>query len=230
MKPRGGYTLAEALVALLLLALLLQVAWTATAVHGRAAFTVFERAKMLEAARISGWVLRSELGVGVRGVDWEAGDDTVSLRAFRGLGVTCGPASEPGGLAVRSTLMRALDPAKDSVLVLWPDGYWRTHALIRGSVGPACVEGESPTEVWAIDPPVAGGLLVRVFERGAYHLSDSAFRYRRGAGGRQPLTPRTLSRSSSLDPAGSAVRLDLEPARDPTPGWRSEQVLWLTSR
>jgi hypothetical protein len=36
-------------------------------------------------------------------------------------------------------------------------------------------------------------VLVRLFERGSYHLSGSALRYRRGGSGRQPLTPEIWS-------------------------------------
>jgi hypothetical protein len=43
-------------------------------------------------------------------------------------------------------------------------------------------------ELWSVDPPVPGALVVRVFERGSYHVSGGALRYRRGMGGRQPLT------------------------------------------
>ena len=44
------------------------------------------------------------------------------------------------------------------------------------------------SELWTIDPPVPGALVARIFERGSYHVSGGALRYRRGMGGRQPLT------------------------------------------
>ncbi len=225
-----GYTLAEALVVLLLLFGLLHIAWTIAAVHASSAFAIFERSQVLEAARVSGWVLREELRGGVPGSDWWPGQDSVAVRAFRSLGVTCEPDSEPGTLVVEPTGLRAPDPGKDSVLVLWPDGRWRAHDLVGRSLGAPCTPGGPPAERWRVEPPEAGGLAVRVFERGSYHVADGAFRYRRGAGGRQPLTPPVLGSSSGLSGVPNSVVLTLDPSRDPVAGWRNRQSLWSASR
>jgi hypothetical protein len=227
---RVGYTLAEALVVLLLLFGLLHGAWTLAAVHGSSAFEIFERSQMLEAARVSGWVLREELRGGVPGMDWWQGEDSLALRAFRSLGITCEEGSEPGTLVVESTGLRAPDPGKDSVLVLWPDGRWRAHDLVGRSAGASCTPGGPPAERWRIEPPEVGGLVVRVFERGSYHVGDGAFRYRRGAGGRQPLTAPVLGASSELRWDLNSVVLNLAPSRDAGPGWRNRQRLWSAPR
>jgi hypothetical protein len=229
MRRRAGYTLVEALVALLLLTVVLQAAWGVTAVHARAAYRLFKRAELLEASRVSGWVLREEMRSGAPGVDWFAGEDSISLRAFRALGTTCVSASEPGTLVVEVQGLRAADPSKDSVLVLWPDGQWRAHALLDRRMGMPCEGGDGVTERWQIDAPQAGGLLVRLYERGSYHVSDGAFRYRRGRSGRQPLTPRVLGPGSGLTVRGGSGVLILEPDRDPVRGWRVRQRLWARS-
>lgn len=222
---RAGYTLAEALVALVLLTVLLQVAWGVAAVHTRAAHRLFDRAEMVELARAAGWVLRNELRAGVEGEDWLPGDDSVSLRAFRALGIVCPSLSSEDGLVVRVEGIREADPSKDSALVLWPDGRWRAHALLGRSAGPAC-GGEETTERWRLDPPEAGGYLVRLYERGSYHVVDGALRYRRGLSGRQPLTPRSLGAASGLEFGEDSGVLTLEPARGLAPGWRVRQRLW----
>ena len=59
-----------------------------------------------------------------------------------------------------------------------------------GDCGPG---GAAPWDRWTLSGGVpSGAILVRYFEHGSYHLSGSAFRYRRGGAGRQPLTPETL--------------------------------------
>ena len=47
--------------------------------------------------------------------------------------------------------------------------------------------------------------LILVFETGTYHLSRGALRYRRGRGGRQPVTEEVLE-SGSFDSAGGVLR------------------------
>ena len=223
-----GYTLAEALVALLLLAVLAQAGWSVAAVHGSAALGVVARAEMLDAARVSTWVLHEELRQGRAGRDWLVGDDSISLRAFRATGVTCTAVATPGAITVESSGIRQGDPAKDSVLVLWPDGQWRAHRLAKITKAPECPTGDGQFRTWHLDPPEAGGYVLRAFERGSYHVSDRAFRYRRGRGGRQPLTPRALGPGSRLGPgpeSSAILRLEPQPGRGGR-AWITEQALW----
>ena len=145
---------------------------------------------LLSARRLVAIVIGKELRSGVRGRDWIGpAFDSLSLRAFRGWGPVCGLGREPGRIVVAYHGERAANPVKDSVLILTADG-WRGADLTGRASGPRSCEmalgGDS--EVWTIDPPVTGALVARVFERGSYHVSGGALRYRRGRGGRQPLT------------------------------------------
>lgn len=145
---------------------------------------------LLSARRLVAIVIGKELRAGVRGRDWIGPVlDSLSLRAFRGWGPVCGSGGEPGKILVAYHGERVANPVKDSVLILTANG-WRGadltgRASSPGSCGTAL--GGNP-EVWTIDPPVTGALVARIFERGSYHVSGGALRYRRGRGGRQPLT------------------------------------------
>ena len=221
-----GYTVVEALVALVVLFVLLQGAWTVTRVHAVAALGVIERTRFMEATRIAGWVVHRELRSGISGQDWQAGEDSVSLRAYRGLGVDCDDGSVPGALSVIAHTIRLPEPAKDSLLVLWPDARWRAVALAGVSRPVECDGGAVRGQVWLPEDEAAGGRAVRLFERGSYHVSDGALRYRRGAGGRQPLTDRVLGSASTLQFVDGRVGLELEPVRRWGPGWTSRQGVW----
>ena len=106
------------------------------------------------------------------------------------------------------------DPARDSVLVLGVDGGWRAFDLedVSPAEGCAGVEGERGFEWGWQNQDAPAPVLVRSFERGEYHLADGALRYRRGFGGRQPLTPERLGSESRFDPlpgGGLEVHLDI---------------------
>jgi hypothetical protein len=188
--------LAEALIAVLLTAVLLHVAWTIAARHTRAVLELIRRAEVLEAGRITGWVLRSELQPSRPGTDWHAAEDGLTARVFRSLAVPCPDSSGPGVLVARLDGLRAPDVAKDSLLLLEPDGRWRGYRVERVGRGGECA-GE-PMMRLELDDPTAGGYAARLYEHGSYHLVDGALRYRRGRGGRQPLTPRSLGPASTL--------------------------------
>jgi hypothetical protein len=198
---RGGFSAVEALVALLLLLLVLQAGWSLTAGIARASFTLAERAESLAAARATGWIVQEELEGARAGADVSSpAGDSIALRAFRGTARVCGRVATRD-LAVRWSGLRAPDPAKDSVLVLVATGSWVRRALQARAKAPgACGPQPDPSEErWTLTDSVAGAVLLRVFERGSYHLSDAALRYRIGLGGRQPLTP------ASFDPARSGI-------------------------
>ena len=136
-------------------------------------------------------VIGKELRAGVRGRDWIGpASDSLSLRAFRGWGPVCGSGTEPGDIVVAYHGERAANPVKDSVLILTADG-WRAADLTRRVSGaqPCASDLGGDSEVWTIAPPVMGALVARIFERGSYHVNGGALRYRRGLGGRQPVTP-----------------------------------------
>lgn len=224
---RAGVSLPEALVVLVLAAVLVHLAWTTLREQSRVARRAAALTERLEAARATRFVLDGEVRAGVAGRDWigPAGD-SIAVRAFRGVGLPCvGPTGSWDG-TVRYRGVRRPDPEKDSVLVLAPDGTWRTLGLegARADPGRPCrvgVDGEGwSTERWSVVGPGGGPagsfVVARIFERGSYHLADGALRYRRGRAGRQPLTPTLLddrlSSFSAHAQAGLVVRLGF---RDP---------------
>ena len=190
-RSRCGVTVVEVLVSLLLGLAVISLAWSALARQRTVASRMRSDMDLLSARRLAAIVIGKELRAGVRGRDWTPPvADSLPLRAFRGWGPVCGVGSESRNIMVAYRGARAANPAKDSVVVLTADGWRQADLTARASASGACstdLGGEA--EVWTIDPPVTGGLVARVFERGSYHLSGGALRYRRGLGGRQPLTP-----------------------------------------
>jgi hypothetical protein len=155
----------------------------------------------LETIRTIDWLLPQEVSGGRPGEDWwTAGGDSVALRAFRGLGLVeeHGPADDELKVCFRG--VRTPDTEKDSILLLETDGRWRSYGLRwQGrSEGPCSGLGGGSLERWFLVKEPGEGVVARVFERGTYHLADGAFRYRRGEGGRQPLTPPTVDSGSVL--------------------------------
>jgi hypothetical protein len=173
------------------------------------------RSDVLTAERILWGVVRTETASGRAGRDWRVtAPGILGLRAFRGRGVPC--PDDPGGeewVEVRYVGWRVPDPAKDSVLVLDGAGRWTATELIargRGDEREGCpARGTERRERWRLRPPPRRPVvLLRLFESGSYHLEDAAFRYRRGAGGRQPLTAEVLDRDGSgLARAGEALQV-----------------------
>lgn len=180
----------ETLVSLLLGLAVISFAWVALAHQRTVASKLSLEMDLLSARRLAAVVIGKELRSGVRGRDWVgSAPGGLSLRAFRGWGPVCGSASEGRRIVVAYHGERAANPVKDSVLVLTDDGWLRADLTGRTPGPPSCgIDLGGNSELWTIDPPVSGALLARVFERGSYHASGGAFRYRRGRGGRQPLT------------------------------------------
>jgi len=212
---RAGQSLVELVVALFLLALL---GSTAIGLLSAELALVRQAADATEAGnaiRFAARLLHAEMGPLV-GIDFHGlATDSSRQRVFRGTGTVCGVTTTSA--VIRYVGLRHPDPAKDSVLALTPEGEI-AKALLASSVPapPPCVPrpGEAVLEL-----TVAGGLrpgdVVLLFETGTWHLSSSALRYARGAGGRQPLTPAVLvddSTGMSADTSGTgpvAVRVAL---------------------
>jgi hypothetical protein len=199
-----GYSAVEALLALLLTAVAVQAAWSVAAHQGRAARVTMDRVELMEVRRTVGWILQEELRASVRGVDWKLhGTDSVSLRAFRGTGMICPPGAGRELTVLGYGGMRIPNPEKDSVLVLQEDGRWVAVGLVgrTPSSAPCPAAPRLTAERWTVSDSLNGAVLGRVFERGAYHLAGDAFRYSRGGGGRQPLTPlRLVTEESGFRP------------------------------
>jgi hypothetical protein len=231
----SGVSVIETLLVLLLLSVLVPGAWAVVARHHTAAVGTAHRAEALETIRTAAWILPQELSGGLPGRDWWMGGDSVALRAFRGLGLVKGGSVQGQELLACVRGIRMPNPEKDSVLLLGADGRWRAHELQgRVRVADTCpgVEG-GWEERWTLSPDPARAVLGRIFERGSYHLSGGALRYRRGAGGRQPLTPERLEAGQfSGEVVGEAgdetffweVTLSEPPGRAESLGWRG--ILW----
>ena len=149
-----------------------------------------------DAARIAYVVLRAELQPLVPETDvagWSP--DSLRIRAFRGMAVVC--AQEPGRVVVRYRGIRNPDTAKDSVLVLDALGE-RSMALASSATGSGCTTQPQDTLLrWnGIDAPP--GTVILLYENGAYSPGSNALRYRRGRGGRQPLTDEVLDAAASF--------------------------------
>lgn len=186
---------------------------------------------VISARRLATTVLGRDLRRGIAGRDWLGPvGDSLPLRAFRGWGLACpGGTTGPGVTVVAYRGERAPNPAKDSVLVLTDEGWLAADLVGRaGTTQPLCPDGlDSDTELWTLDPPVSGALM-RVYEHGSYHLADGALRYRRGRGGRQPVTAEVFRESSTLEGTPGRILLtlvsDREPRRDGE--WVAEITVW----
>ena len=203
---RQGVSLAELILAAWLFSfVLLGLARFAGAQGGLAARS-HDRVRVTDLVRTTALVMRAELRYAAA-PDLTAGPDSVRLRAIRGSGVIC---SRDGGvLRVRYRGIRRPDPEKDSVLVVHDSAtagtVFRLSAVV-GSDDASCGPGFQLTVEGT--PPGRG--LVLVFEPGTYHLADGALRYRRGRGGRQPVTETVLADGGfRADPGTLTARLVL---------------------
>ena len=207
LADRRGLTLLELIVALVCTSLVLQFGLAAHA-HVRTRVSQEQlRSARMDALRAVRVVLRDELGAGLADVDWTVfPPDSIRLRAFRGTGWPCRSPEGDLTIPVRWEGIRAPDSSKDSVLVLGGDGAWRVVDLVA-------VTGAGPCVAWTLDALVPSPVLLRLFESGSYHLGSGALRYRRGGGGRQPLTEDVLQGASFVrTPRGVRVRVpDLAP-------------------
>jgi len=213
-RSTPGFTLPEALVALLLGFLLIHLGLDALGRVQSARARMASRTDVLVALRVSAHVMRTELNLGVEGLDWRLEDDSVAVRAFRGIAVVCGADPSSTRLLVAFKGDRTPDPTKDSLLLITPEGGREVRALETTAPPTAACAGPdgSQAATWVLDAGApASSVLARLFERGSYHLSGSALRYRRGAGGRQPLTPEVWSSATRWTRTAGWVGIELLP-------------------
>lgn len=201
--------LVEVVVALLLGVFLLIGTWhQATSIRVQAA-----RADSIvadwEARRVVGLSLDLDAG----GVVGAGGPDEVAVRAYRWWGAPCVVGAGGSSAVLFATGSRGPDTGKDSLLLIDDVGRSFVRRLDSSRRSTAC--GGGAIEVgWAPSIP-REPVLVRGFERGAYRI-DAAFRYRRGAGGAQPLTAERFVPDSvglRIDSSTIALRLAPLPAR-----------------
>jgi prepilin-type N-terminal cleavage/methylation domain-containing protein len=217
LPVRGGrgFTLVEVLIALLLSLFLVHAALDALWRLDAARKRISARTDALVALRVSRHVLRRETRHGIEGTDWVAGGDSLSIRAFRGAAVVCGPDPASTDIVVSYRGDRAPDPTKDSVLLVSAAGARTVRALVGTAAAstPCAVLDSAGAAVWRLEvPPPRDVVAAKLFERGSYHMSGAALRYRRGPGGRQPLTPEVLAATSGWAELGGWLRLELVPA------------------
>ncbi len=195
----SGFTLAETLVALLLSYLIMALALGMVARQRQVLGLLAGRAERLAAVRTARHLLGQEARAAAGEGDWSVGPDSLALRAFRGQALVCAGGAGGTEIHVSAAGTRAPDPAKDSVLLVLASGRTVALALVeRGPSSVPCPFGESSPERWVLSGTVPrDAVAAGWFERGAYHLSAGALRYRRGLGGRQPLTPEVLKTPGS---------------------------------
>jgi prepilin-type N-terminal cleavage/methylation domain-containing protein len=200
---RSGHTLIEVLAALVVAGVFLAGLAVLLTAFARGAGEVVQRTDEAQAVRVIWSILDEEVAAGVAGLDWEIeGERAIRLRAYRGIAIVTGVEVEPGRWPVTWTGHRAPNPDIDSLRVLTDEGEWREAELrwVGGSGEGQGILPDGRTAIWEWEEVGAAPVLVRYFERGRYSLEDGAFRYRRGSGPRQPLTPEILhSRSGVTD-------------------------------
>jgi hypothetical protein len=210
----SGFSLPEILVALLLGLLVVHLGLDSLARLDRARERIAARTDALVALRVSRHVLRRELRQGIKGTDWEIDGDSLSIRAFRGAALVCGHDSTAAELVVSFVGDREPDPAKDSLLLLTVEGDQAVRALVATTApaGACAALDAAAATAWRLDAPAPEGTVAaKLFERGSYHLSGSALRYRRGAGGRQPLTPEVWSSATRWTTSPGRLGVELVP-------------------
>ena len=210
----GGISLAEALVSLLIGLLLLHLSLTSMARMRAVQSRVTSRAEFVGSMRLFRAVVRGELRLGIPGRDELLEADSLSLRAFRGTAVVCRRES-PTEYLVSFRGYRAPDTSKDSVLAVGSLGQTEVVGLLSGRPVPdRCDAGAGGSAaVWLLDRELRSApVILRLFERGSYHLARLALRYRSGRGGRQPLTPEVLATPASRwTRGGDSYRVELVP-------------------
>ncbi len=211
MNRRGAASIAELVLVLCLFGAVGTVALSHVTVRARAAATQRDRVRVQELLRTAAVVLGAELRFIAREDVLGAGGDSVRLRAFRGGGPVC--AGDGARVWVRYRGVRDPEPEKDSLLLVLHD------TTIVSAIRSAVASDRCGPLRLTLDPapPRLRGYAL-VFESGSYMVAGNAVRYRRGRGGRQPLTETILAPGSGLvlDSVGAALRLA------PVPGPRRD--------
>ena len=202
---RPGVTLPELLLVAWLFALVLVAVARFAGAQGRLAALGQERGRAADVVRTTDLVLNGDLRYAAA-PDMVPGRDSVRLRAVRGGGTICGGGSE---VRIRYRGARRPDPAKDSAQII-------TAGATAGSVHQVtAVSSDTSCGGYRLrlSPPAGRSAgLVLIFETGAYYLSGGALRYRRGRGGRQPVTEAVLETPwFESTPGNLRVRLPLHP-------------------
>jgi prepilin-type N-terminal cleavage/methylation domain-containing protein len=212
VPARSGFSLPEVLVALVLGLFLAHLGLESLSRLQAARARIAARTDALVALRVGRHVLRSELRHGVAGSDWSVDGDSVWIRAFRGAAVVCESAPSSASLTVSYSGDRVPDPTKDSLVLFDATGASEVRALVGTAAATTPCDGPGRAARWFLDRGASPGAVVaKLFEHGSYHLTDAALRYRRGASGRQPLTPEVWSAATGWTVSGNRVGVMLVP-------------------
>jgi hypothetical protein len=204
----GGFAAVEWVVAITLTLVVVALSAQSVQYLVRGGFVRLARAEWDQQAALAGSVLAAELRRASTPEDWAVySGDSVTVRAFRGTGWICGtqPAPNPRVIVVFSG-DRLPNPAKDSVLIHGAQGRPSVLPLRGRRSGATCPSFPlAPAEAWDVGGATPTRGIVRLFESGAYSISNGSLRYRAGRGGRQPVVGSTFDTASGLSagPAGS---------------------------
>ncbi|HEX6308346.1 MAG TPA: hypothetical protein VFZ69_09180 [Longimicrobiales bacterium] len=195
-RPRPGVSLVETLAAMTLTGLVLAIVVGTALAQMRLARATARRAGATDAERTIVTVLAGEARRMTAADVTALSADSVRIRAVRGTAIPCG--LTPSGILVRYEGDRLPDPSKDSVLILSPPASI-PDVLLDSQPAPASCTARPAERVleWRLGGTAAPGPVLLLFESGSYHLAGGAFRYRVGAGGRQPLTDQSLAHPDS---------------------------------
>lgn len=218
----GAVSMPELILALFFIGLIMAGAGEFLVRSTRLAGSQRDDLRFMELARTARVILRAELRAIAPADIAAASPDSLRIRAFRGGGAVCGGSGRALWVHYRGS--RAPDPAKDSVVLIGGSGAEEAFAVT--GVAPAACGGEALTLVLS-EAPLPGPAYALLFEPGAYHVADGAVRYRRGAGGRQPLTEALL-----LEPAFGRSRpltfdLPIRPHPDSLRGRQQGRRIWI---
>lgn len=210
MTTREGVTLPELILVAWLFGFVLLALGRFAGAQGRLAVVTHERVRAADVVRTTDLVLNGELRR-LAADDWWPGPDSIRLRAVRGSGTLCSATGSE--LRVRYRGVRRPDPTKDSVVLVTGSGTaGESYAVVGVVADTAC--GGFRLELDRAPPASAG--LVLLFETGSYYLSDGALRYRRGRGGRQPVTEAVLE-AGRFERTGAGLVARLVLHRDSVP-------------
>ena len=215
--PAPGFTLVEVVAAMTLMGVATALIYGSLAAQVRLARAAAERAASAEAVRTAGHVIAGEARRMTATDVIAASADSMAIRAFRGVAITCG--YDGDRVIVRYRGDRLPDPAKDSVVAA-DDVDQRVTRLAETRPGTATGCAPDPGELvleWTLGTPFDSAGVLILFERGSYFISGKALRYRRGAEGRQPLTAELIRHPPSrFDLDSGAVTVHLAAGRRPT--------------
>lgn len=204
---RGGFAAFEWVLAITLTLVLVALSAQSVQHFVRRGFARLARAEWDQQAALAGSVLAAELGRASTPEDWTVhSGDSVRVRAFRGTGWICGtqPAPTPRVIVVFAG-DRLPNPAKDSILIHGAQGRPSVRPLRGRRSGVTCPALPlTPAEAWDVGGAIPTQGLLRLFESGAYSVSDGSLRYRAGRGGRQPVVGSTFDTASGLSAGPTA--------------------------